>query len=406
LCSEGKNSRRWLFQFCNKLLDRLNQQANLKFTFFLHLDSFKIRKRSTSNEVYAPVFWDAAKELLRKKFMLHQGNEVIYFTQSEGNVSSIENEIQNHLKGFESIPNSRKDYAISEPYSARFFSNHFQSKNFIQIKNIMDVGILTIVPEELAAVTDYFKENHTYHFQRGTQSARRYYLGKVQSELGEVACVAVQATEQGNRSIIAAYNAMVEEFNPSLIVLLGIAGSISKAKLDDVVIADATYYYDKRAVTDTGNYRRLDPYKINSWTKELLNHFLHEYKSDEPKFKAVEGSFQDDFTVFCGPIGTGEAVVKFRDAEEKQWLLKLNDKVLALETEAGGVMAQFYEDELNYSRRANSTLIVRGISDHADQQKDDKWRLPAAKNAMKVLTEFLKINSEEILHPPTIKNIQ
>ena len=154
----------------------------------------------------------------------------------------------------------------------------------------MDIGIITIVAEELAAVTDHFKENKSFSEKRGTQSGRTYYFGKINDKKGiEVTVVATQAIEQGNRSVISAYNALSEEFNPSIIVLLGIGGSIHKdLNICDVAICDTTYYYDKRAVTENGTQHRLDAYKINAWTKEFVRRYHHENKSEEPSFDASE----------------------------------------------------------------------------------------------------------------------
>lgn len=272
-------------------------------------------------------------------------------------------------------------------------------KNTNIVKIGVDVGIITIVAEELAAVTDYFKENNSYKETTGSIHARRFYLGKITNDIGSYYNIAsTQAIEQGNRSVISAYNALAEEYNPNIIVLLGIAGSIKKkVKICDVVIADSIYYYDKRTIEESGSKHRIDPYKMNAWIKDLLNYFHLQKKTEEPYFVASKDSYRDKFTSFTGPIGSGEAVIKYRDAEERIWLESVNDKTLALETEASGFSQQFYEDELNLSRKAKGIFVIRGISDHADFKKDDKWRLPASINAMKVLVEILRENSKNLL---------
>lgn len=395
ICSQGRNSRRWLLKLCSKLIEALDNNSTLKFTFFFHLDTFRIIKKVSSNQYYAPLFWDIAKELIRTKFKLQTGHEIIYFTASESNKPSIENEIKNELKSFYQHQKGEKDIEVTKPYNLKFKSNHFIKDRNKQIRNIMDVGIITIVAEELASVTDYFKENKTFYEKRGTQTARTYYFGKSKDKLGkELNIVATQAIEQGNRSVIVAYNALAEEFNPSLIVLLGIGGSIHKdVSIGDVAICESTYYYDKRAETSVGTKHRLDSFKINAWTKELIRRYHHENKTEEPSFDAAENNPTPKFKSYFGPIGTGEAVIKYKEAEERKWLISVNDKTLAVETEAGGVAQQFFEDELNYSRRAKGIIVLRGISDKADIEKKDEWRLAASKNAMKVLQEILKYNN-------------
>jgi nucleoside phosphorylase/hypoxanthine phosphoribosyltransferase len=395
VCSQGKNSRRWLLKLCTKLVEVLDNNTTLKFTFFFHLDTFRIIKKISSNQYYAPLFWDVAKELLRKKFKLQTGHEIIYFTSSESNKSAIENEIKNELIGFYQHERGEKDHEITKPYNLKFKSNHFVKDRHKQIKNIMDIGIITIVAEELASVTDYFTENNTFSEKRGTQTARTYYLGKIKDKNGkDLNVVTTQAIEQGNRSIIPAYNALAEEFNPRLIFLLGIGGSIHKnVNIGDVAIGESIYYYDKRAETMEGTQRRLDAFKMNSWTREFIRRYHHSNKTEEPSFDAAENSPYPKFKSYFGPIGTGEAVIKYKDAKERNWLVSVNDKTLAVETEAGGAAQQFYEDELNYSRRAEGIIVLRGISDKADTEKKDEWRLAACKNAMRVLQEILKVNS-------------
>ena len=395
ICSQGKNSRRWLLKLCSKVIESLDNNSTLKFTFFFNLGTFRIIKKATSNECYAPLFWDIAKELLKKKFKLYNGHEIIYFTSSISNKPSIENEVNNELKDFKKIEGQEKDVVIMNPYNIKLASNHYTRNRKLPIKNLMDIGIITIVAEELAAVTDYFQENNTYSEKRGTQTARTFYFGKLTDKDNKLLnVVATQAIEQGNRSVISVYNALAEEFNPRMIVLLGIAGSIHKdLNICDVAICDSTYYYDKRSITEKGNQHRIDPFKVNAWTKEFIRKYHHAKKSEEPEFDSSENSFSSKFKSCCGPIGTGEAVIKFKEAEERLWLESVNDKTLAVETEAGGAAQQFYEDELSYSRRSKGILIIRGISDKADFEKKNEWRLAASKNAMKVLVEIIKCNS-------------
>lgn len=70
---------------------------------------------------------------------------------------------------------------------------------------------------------------------------------------------------------------------------------------------------------------------------------------------------------------------------EGNWLLSVNGKTGAVETEAAGFSAAFNESTHNL----NDILIIRGISDKADVDKDDKWRQPASDNAAKVLKDFI-----------------
>jgi len=130
-------------------------------------------------------------------------------------------------------------------------------------------------------------------------------------------------------------------------------------------------------------------YQLEPWLSSRLNHFFVIHRADA-SFPAAEGAYSAEFRCKFGPLGSGEAVVGFREAEVRQWLTEVNDKTLALETEAGGVAQEYHESALRSGYRAAGYLIVRGISDHADQAKDDRWRLPASRNAMQFLERLLQ----------------
>lgn len=394
LCCEGRNSKKWLLKLVKTLTIALDNKSFVKATFFFDLGDFRILRDVNTNQFTAPLFWEVAKELLRKRFKLSAGHELVYFTVNKLQEDTMNKAISEVMTDFYLSKKGRKVFEINNPYELSFLSSHYRNNTNQTIKNIMDVGIITIVPEELAAVTDFFKSNGSYQSKKGTQTGRTYYYGKMKdADNNDLVVVSTQALDQGNRSIISAYNAISEEFNPDLIVVLGIAGSIHKdVNICDVVIADSIYYYDKRAETSEGTKRRIDAFKSSAWTKELIRNYHHEQQTEAPLFGSSENSPEITFKSFYGPIGTGEAVVKYKEAGVRQWLEKVNDKTLAVETEAGGVAQQFYEDELNYSRRAKGILILRGISDKADTEKKDEWRLAASKNAVSVLLEILKAN--------------
>jgi adenosylhomocysteine nucleosidase len=126
---------------------------------------------------------------------------------------------------------------------------------------------------------------------------------------------------------------------------------------------------------------------------KLFDHF-----GDLPKIPASTGAFDDTFRAVFGPIGCGEAVVKYREAEERKWLQSVHDKVLVVETEAAGASQQFDEDELRRDVQTRGLIVIRGVSDHADQEKDDAWRIPAVLNAMRCLEAITSLHEVGLLH--------
>ncbi|MEV0378985.1 hypothetical protein [Nonomuraea sp. NPDC050643] len=243
-----------------------------------------------------------------------------------------------------------------------------------------DVGVITILPVEMRAVLSVL----------GISAADPAYVDpsgawfyETTRKLGSrVATVAVtRALSQGQRSAVVTFEKLTRAYAPSLVVLAGIAGGVApKVELGDVVVANQAIYYDLRKETPGGTRHRGQPHEVPARVLHAVNAFFNVH--GEPY--VMEGGR----SVRSGPIGTGEAVVADAGSEILRYLATVNDKTLALETEAGGVAQAFYE-EMDGHRATLGWLAVRGISDYADEHKNDDWHLIAATNAALVLESLL-----------------
>ena len=253
----------------------------------------------------------------------------------------------------------------------------------------VDVGIITVKPSETRAVLRRMKNAIK---KTGNKTNRTYHLGSFDG-LGnaEHKVALVQQLKQGQRPVISTYNDLQKDFNPKLMVLLGIAGSIDKdVGLCDVVICDQIIYYEPRKENSDGVKRRGEVYNIPPLMLNFVNDFFVEH-GEFPNFDSANNSYSSNFKVFFGPIGSGEAVIGDKLSAIKKWLLDFTDKTMAVEMEAGGFAHASYEADLSNDKLEIGNLIIRGISDHADHDKDDKWREPAAENAAIVLSKILKL---------------
>jgi len=384
----GEEVKKWMIQLVNNLANTIPISA----FYFYDLDfNLRLTKPKQSKALGGSVFWEAAKNILKGYKKLNP-NELVTITPYSKQNETIGNIINALSWNFiQDIGNYNKKYEVpvTKTYNIQKHKISMSKKAYDY-----DVGIITIVTSELKAVIDTLKSQNKYSSIKGKTYNKTFHSGLLDGLDSDLKVVATQTLEQGNRSIIAAYNSLVEEFNPKLIVVLGIAGSIhDDADICDVVIANSIIYYDKRKITKEGTIRNLDSFKINAWTIEKINNYLS-HAGEYPKYK-VENSFKKNFNVHVGPIGTGEAVLKDSNAEEKNWLKQVSGKTLAVEMEAGGAAQQFYEDELKFSKRQKGIMIIRGISDKADREKNDKWRYVCSLNAVKVLSEILKTTNLE-----------
>lgn len=89
-----------------------------------------------------------------------------------------------------------------------------------------------------------------------------------------------------------------------------------------------------------------------------------------------------------GPIGTGDAVIADRDADILRYLAEFNDKILAVDMEAGGLSQACHERSAG-TERPHGWAVVRGISDDAGTGKNDDHHRVASWHAAFALRSLL-----------------
>jgi adenosylhomocysteine nucleosidase len=335
-------------------------------------------------------FWSRAHGALQQQAPTWEGQQFVMLTPGTlDNTKSIRRQLGAALPSLAKI--EERVISVAEPVPATFVRSRMKSSNSVAPVVLVrkaagyDVGIITIVTEEMQAASEQFGLAR----RQGQTSARSFYVGEIPAKGGVNRVVATQQVRQGNASVMSAWYALQQEFAPALMVLLGIAGGMHQdVGLCDVVFADQVIRYDKRKLSAQGVRPRGEAQLIEPWLAVHLNDFFVD-RSEPAVFSAAKLSIRKKFKTFRGPIGSGNAVVGFREARERGWLTGYNDKTLVLETEADGFAQAFYEDRLLYGAASAGYLVVRGVSDHADHKKDDRWRKPAALNAAGALQEFL-----------------
>jgi adenosylhomocysteine nucleosidase len=239
-----------------------------------------------------------------------------------------------------------------------------------------DVGVLTVLPVEMRAVLGVLRTMRDYRRRRLDHGPLAHEAWVPDTGGRRVRVAAVQTLRPGTESAALAFRGLVEEYRPATVLLVGIAGGVGKdVRIGDVVLSDQMIAYDARAVAGDGVHHRGQAQAVAA----TLGHRLNEFLTDTPlrQERAGGGTFQ----IHHGPIGSGNAVVKDAGAEIRLWLNAVNEKVLAVETEAAGVAQSFHESvgvDLGW-------LTVRGISDAADQDKSDDAQEFASRHAAEVM---------------------
>lgn len=220
-----------------------------------------------------------------------------------------------------------------------------------------------------------------------------------------VKLLSVLAEQMGSESAGVSAQIALDEFKPDIVLLLGIAGAISTdLKIGDVCVSNEIIDVLQNAkVFDKGNKTEI-MFAPNFYTvgAELVSSFT--FLRSHPALKALYedwqlvadgdaatlGIGQADFpSIHIGPIACGPVVASKRYLEK---LKLLHRKVLAIETESGGVGSRVQE-------RNTAFLSIRGISDMADDKKSaleketaGSARKLAMKNACNLLHTQLQNN--------------
>jgi len=236
--------------------------------------------------------------------------------------------------------------------------------------------VLTALPVEYKAVRARLSGLERARTRTGT----RFEIGSVTGESIDWG-VAVAQIGAGNLGAAAETTQAIVEFDPDLVLFVGVAGAVDTAlEIGTVVVADKVAHYEGgKAERDVWNARPLT-FK----THHRLGQLASAVARDRPHPIVVK------------PIAAGEALVKSERSQIGEMIkLHYNDAV-AVDMESAGMYDAAH-------RADKPTLAVRGISDHLDDKdsESDKRDQPlAAERAALFAAELLRV-AEALDFPST-----
>ncbi len=249
-----------------------------------------------------------------------------------------------------------------------------------------DLGIVTILSEELRSVIDELKLH-----RHKTPNGLYFYQGERAAPDGALRVVATQTQSQGQRSTMAALENLRRHYNPRLWALVGIAGGIHNdhARIGNVIVSTDIVYYDNRKINPGGDTRRRGEHRQ---APAHVVHAVNAYFTDHGTPAHINGQMtahaDDQFEIFPGIIGSGEAVITDRSSDIRTYLTTYNEKVLAVDMEAGG-LSQYWQENSVHPTANPGWIVIRGVSDNADEEKGHSHHELAARNAAHVLSRLL-----------------
>ncbi len=221
-------------------------------------------------------------------------------------------------------------------------------------------------------------------------TARTHPMG-TRFEVGHVdGCrVALALTGKGNQAAAVLTERAAAEFSPAAVIFVGVAGALQPhLGLGDVVVATFVYAYHGATSQDDGITARPRSWELSHPVHQIAAHL--ERSGDWAR--QLPGGPPP--RVHFGPVAAGEIAHYSAVSDARQWLRDHYSDTVAVEMEAAGVA------QAGHLNDALPTIMVRGISDYADEGKsvtdDAGWQPRAAANAAAFATALAGLLAAEL----------
>ncbi|MEL6942206.1 MAG: hypothetical protein AAFO82_06020 [Bacteroidota bacterium] len=244
------------------------------------------------------------------------------------------------------------------------------------LPSTVDVMILTPIPIEYQGIRNYLHGIHTVE-----QEGIYYEVGHFQG-LHHHYSVAIREIGANNTTSSLATEKAVNHFQPSIIILFGIAGGIKDVKIGDIVIGECSYDYETGKETAEGSLAR--PQSTN-YDSKLIEFARHVNRQGKWRQKLLSQHYP---SVLFGAVASGNKVVSSTDSLVFRYIKKHLNNSLCLEMEASG-----FGKVVDQNRDRLRPFLIRGISDLINNKSTtdgEGGQELAVQNAATFLFGFLK----------------
>ena len=265
---------------------------------------------------------------------------------------------------------------------------------------LVDIGIITALPIEYAAAIKALGVTEMV-YDKGNRRGNSFDVGKVECNDGSVHYVAVMMSGEGTNKAAIACTSMLNFF-PRIdsIIMCGIAGGIPYDRdrdkgvfLGDVVVANSVIQYDYGKEEEGGFVMKAIPTKCNpklikaherievesiknkkyvyKMVKSLATDVYKRPKLDTDKIRKMSDKVEKGIRVEFDTVASGNKVVKKAALREE---IRKKHSAGAIEMEGSGVADAAQDASIGF-------IIVRGICDYGDEDKNNIWHPYAAMSA-------------------------
>jgi nucleoside phosphorylase len=263
-----------------------------------------------------------------------------------------------------------------------------------QFESRADVAIIAALPEELDALLT--KSRKWQQAERDRDSIRTYHTAETDRGVKLVA-----ATPLGMGQLNAALLAvdLVNQWNPSYAILVGMAAGVNAAQKGDIVVSDQIVDFEWQSVQDASRDIRWSVYRSDPKLLDIVLNLRNPTWPTQVNVMRPDGKPPTESKVLTGVILSGNKVI--RSADEITDLKSTWSRAVGLEMEAAGIAASLYQ-----RKKQIELLMVKGVIDRADATKDELWRAYGA-HAAAALTWEIASSIPKIEHPtPEVPSIE
>jgi nucleoside phosphorylase len=315
---------------------------------------------------------------ISKQISQPQSDVISITSNPEGEVIANLNDVQQlePISKVEATSSSRELISFTVPTAAA------QPIQNLPFNNVTDVVIITALEKERDAVLRYLDSP-----QLVENLDKTFHTALIKTHIDTTYQIIVICLHcMGNVTSALATQKIITNFNPSYIILAGIAGGVPKDNRDlgDVIVGEQIVYYELGKQIEFKTQRRYEPHR----PPKLL---LDKAKNLSPENWAFSLKAQrpDNITgktipkVHFGVVASGDKVIadsSLRDELQSHW-----PQLVGVDMEAAGAALAAYD-----SNFMPGILIVKGICDWADGSKNDIWQEYAAESSASFVVELLK----------------
>lgn len=177
-------------------------------------------------------------------------------------------------------------------------------------------------------------------------------------------------------------------YKPKLLIMGGIcAGVEGKTSIGDLIVADPVFNYEAGKRTSNGFKANYTQRHLTRRCKELAE----QLQSDRAFLRAIKDSWdleigkpQTEIAVHIAPMGSGSSVLT--EPKVLEDVSQHHRTITGIDMEAFAIGQSAYEA----LREEIPWIVVKGVQDYANEDKNDKSREYAAYISAKLIIEFLK----------------